>query len=255
MNIFFGSTEACFVRRCLQCGVVLLAVFVFVLFAGAGNGYAASEDPVRSYNKQSKITTYNRPGAENGIWRKGHSARFYARCMNSGSWKAYADGICYPAGRDSCSCNSGCDTDWCYKSWGTRYARSGDLGISRINKCSGNICLSENTDSPGSGASPEITDDTGDPMLAIMPRGDGYIEFIKGLDGVKVNGIYWLNLRGGNKYLMIPTKGDDFGRFVSENPPAVKMQKACMPARFSPGCPSAPSCSCHCSPCPDPDLK
>lgn len=203
----------------------------------------AYEDEVRSYNQQSTINTYNRNGAFNGTWASGVSAQYWVKCSN-GTWSnKNASGICYYAGSDSC-------WNGCHITWPQRNALTSDISVSRANPCHAKMCWGENTDAPGSASNLEITNrPANDDMLAIIPGGDGYLEFVTSYDNLSVGTIHWLKRIGGlNKNLMIPTKKDDYLGFLSHGGSVLHVETACMPANFNAVCPSPPSC--HCPPPP-----
>ena len=228
--------------------LLAIGMLTCVLLAGLSPA-RAQNDPVRSYNAKSTINDYNRPGAFNGWFTAGYNAEFAATCTQSGDWDKQARGICYQAGSDSCSCSTACDSDSDTVTWNTRHASISDLSISRINECNSSICLSEIYDAPGSNANPEIRDNTGDPMLALMDGGDGYIEMESGVHGNDGGGIHWFYHYGSPaKYLMIPTKAQDYRAMrAAANTSVFEVENACMPASFSIDCPSPPSASCSCN--------
>lgn len=215
----------------------------------------ANQDQIKTFARAILINEYSRVGAQNNGWQCGVSAIYSSQCNGAGSWSNQASGIVYNAGSDSCSCPCGGSAP-CSISWPTRYASPGDLSISRANPCPDNICVATNSDAPGSGGSPELYNVPSDPQFGFRFGGnsDSFLELVRTFENYTVNRIFWLHNDGSgdSRYTMIPTKLEDFNRFQSNKPSYITIQNACMPARFSLGCPSAPSCSCSCTPCPEP---
>ena len=229
---------------------------VTVLVAAFQPALAGSTDPVVSYSEKDKINEYSRPGAENSWgWDDGFSAEWRAQCSSNGTWNKDAKGICYKAGSDSCSVSNGCGcTDTCNKNWGTRHAKPLDMSIGRISNCTSDVCLGRVGDAPGSPSNPEITDNTGDAQLMIIPGGDGYVEIIKDVDGTSVGRINWFKYTVSGDPLMVPMKKNDYISMLNGAGSSghYQVENACMPANFSANCPSKPGCSCYCPPCPTP---
>lgn len=239
-----------------ELAIVCKLLFCFILlFAFDTSMASASEDAAVHYGTPSSINEYSRPGARAGTYKDGYSAEFNVQCARSGSWSVLARGLCYEAGSDSCSCNTGCDSDSCYKNWGNRGARASDLRVRRIHRCRSGVCLNEVSDPPGRAGHPEIGMYRGDPQLYVMPGGDGFVEFMTSYDEKSVKSSHWIKIAGNAPLnLSIPTKKRDFLSFINSSSSYVqRAERACVPVKLSTRCPSPPSCSCSCSPCPDDD--
>ncbi len=109
--------------------------------------------------------------------------------------------------------------------------------VSASNACSTGACV---VDYQPAASNHFITAATGDNQMAMLPVSAGTKGFL--VYNYCGSYPYWMERQSPepSKYLMIPTKCQDYQTFIDAKPPAVKIEPACHPASMA-LCPSPPS--------------